>query len=234
MDKSKDSEFENIDELKWLPYIGDNYFNSDKKVLIIGESHYREDNEKSKKWNDDKTFTRDIHSNIAIAKDYTKTKFFHNLNRALFRNDKRIDTTVLWNKLAFYNFVQSSMRTRESRPNQADYLNGWIAFFTLTSILNPEFCLFIGVEASNYIKKAISTSNYKIKSCIRFEKIHNTFPREIILEKPEGKELKLLFIKHTSQFFSWDKWNSFMKSRYENELNWLKSGIWVPKNHTTP
>lgn len=230
MDKSKDSEFKKITELKWLPFIGKKYFDSDKKIMIIGESHYRKDNQTSIEWNNKPTFTRDIHSMIALGKKDDQTKVFYYLNRALFRNDSKIDTKVLWAKLAFYNFVQSSMHTRKSRPNENDYLKGWSNYFKLLPILKPDFCLFIGVQASDYLEKAIKKSEFKINEFKKSEKINGTFPREVTIENPKGKEIKLLFIKHTSNFFSWDEWNVFMKNRYESELNWIKSGVIKPRN----
>ena len=230
MDISKDEIFADINGLKWFPYVGENYFPSDRKVLIIGESHYRDNNQPSIDWNNKPTFTREIHKIIALDKKYDRTKVFYYLNRALFRNDERIDTKILWAKLAFYNFVQSSMHTRKSRPNEDDYLKGWVNYFKLLPILNPDFCIFIGVEASNYLQKAIDKSDFKIKNFKTLEKINGTFPREVKIVHPNGKETKLLFIKHTSNFFSWDDWNVFMKKRYESELNWIKSGVYRAKN----
>lgn len=226
MDKSRDSDFEQIEQLKWLPYIGEDYFSSDKKIMVIGESHYRDDNQHSIDWNNKPTFTRDIHKIIALDKKYERTKVFYFLNRALFRNDERIDTKILWAKLAFYNFVQSSMHTRKSRPNEDDYLKGWVSYFKLLPILNPDFCIFIGVEASNFLEKAIEINEFKISDIKKSEKINGTFPREVKITQPNGKETKLLFIKHTSNFFSWDDWNIFMKKNYESELNWIKSGVY--------
>ena len=230
MDKSQDCKFENISELKWLPFIGDEYLSSKNKILIVGESHYQENNENSKQWNNKSSFTREIHSKIAIEKKYNKTKIFYNLNRALFRNDDRIDTNILWNKLAFYNFVQCSMNTRKSRPNKQDFIDGWLTFFKLTAILKPESCLFIGVRASDFLETVIEKTDYELKSLQKLEKINNTYPRKATLIDPTGKEIKLLFIKHSSQFFSWNEWNNFMRNQYPNELKWLKSGIWLPKN----
>lgn len=230
MNKSKDFEFNKIKELKWSPYIGDKYYDSDKKILFLGESHYHDNNLNSIKWNNKPTFTREIHSEFAIRKNDKRTKLFYNLNRALFRNNDRIDTNILWNKLAFYNFIQSSMNTNKSRPNKNDFMKGWSTYFKLIEILKPEFCLFIGTESSKYLEKAIKFSEYEIIKFEKFEKINNTFPREVKIKNIEGKVITLIFIKHTSQFFSWNEWNIFLKKEYQNEIEWLKKGIWLPKN----
>ena len=41
----EDQELLDIPNLKWLPWIGKNYINQNLKTLIVGESHYGEDNE---------------------------------------------------------------------------------------------------------------------------------------------------------------------------------------------
>ncbi|RTE55455.1 hypothetical protein EHW67_02495 [Arenibacter aquaticus] len=65
-DKSLDLEFNKIDELKWTPWIGENYLNntSAPKVLIIGESHYEwdkeEDDQESIEYLKNPDFTRNF------------------------------------------------------------------------------------------------------------------------------------------------------------------------------
>ena len=36
----KDSELNSIPKLSWLPWVGSNYLNNTKRMLIIGESQY--------------------------------------------------------------------------------------------------------------------------------------------------------------------------------------------------
>ena len=35
-----DKQFETIEGLSWLPWVGHNYINSKRRILIIAESHY--------------------------------------------------------------------------------------------------------------------------------------------------------------------------------------------------
>ena len=150
MNKSKDSKFQKISKLKWLPFIGEKYFDSNKRIMIIGESNYQEENEQSIKRNNKITFTREVLSELAIKKQYQKTKMFQNLYKALFRTDK-INTIELWKKLVFYNFIQRPMTNNLHRPKKSDFLDGWKTYFKLIQILDPELCLFIGVQSSNTI-----------------------------------------------------------------------------------
>jgi hypothetical protein len=224
MDKSKDFDFRNITELKWLPYVGNEYFKSNYKVMIIGESHYQKDSKESIKRNNTITFTREILKDKGIAKDYKETKIFQNLYKALFRTDN-IDTTALWKKLVFYNFVQHPMITNLKRPSKINFIGGWKAYFKLIEITKPDFCVFIGVKSSETISEGIKGTGYLIVSEKKYQKINGTFPREVIIKK-DNDEIKLLFIKHTSQYFSWNNWNKYLKQNYETQVNWIKSGIW--------
>ena len=36
----EDNQLEEVTELKWLPWIGKEYFNTEHRLLIVGESHY--------------------------------------------------------------------------------------------------------------------------------------------------------------------------------------------------
>ena len=57
LDTSLDVKFEKIDSLKWLPFIGQNYFHEKIKTLVVGESHYVPINEEPEFYNND-TWTR--------------------------------------------------------------------------------------------------------------------------------------------------------------------------------
>jgi hypothetical protein len=225
MNTSKDSEFIEVENLKWLPFVGDNYFQTDKRVMIIGESHYRKDDKNSIKRSNDNKFTREIVDDIAILKNYYKTKFFQNLYKTLFRTDN-INTVELWKKICFYNFIQRPMTTSLERPSKSDYKEAWKVYFKLIKLTSPELCIFIGVGAFNSIWSTINKTNYSIISHNHSEKINNTFPREVIIKDKDGKEIKLVFIKHTSQFYSWKLWNGYLRESYESEMDWLKAGIW--------
>ena len=40
LSQDKDRYFMDIENLSWLPWVGVNYFQSKRRVLIIAESHY--------------------------------------------------------------------------------------------------------------------------------------------------------------------------------------------------
>jgi hypothetical protein len=60
MNTNKDKEFKNVENLKWLPFVGQNFFNSpnENKMLIVGESHYHDKSEESILKHDNPLYTR--------------------------------------------------------------------------------------------------------------------------------------------------------------------------------
>ena len=44
---------------------------------------------------------------------------------------------------------------------------------------------------------------------------------------------KILFIKHSSQFFSWNKWNEYLKNEIGNQLSWFEERIDISETKIT-
>ncbi|WP_421947388.1 hypothetical protein [Phaeodactylibacter xiamenensis] len=178
-----DIKLSNIDKLKWLPFVGSEYFNNscDNRLMIIGESHYLSEKDFSSGMDKNLSLTRDIVDWIGIKKNYGRTRFFQNLYLALFQKDK-IDLPRFWEMISFYNFVQRPMKTRKSRPSANDFINGWEVFFELVEILKPNKCIFIGTSASKYRNTAISKSNFTIVNFKKAEKISRTRPRILTIK----------------------------------------------------
>ena len=210
-----DPHLEKIQDLKWLPWIGIDYFNSEPRILIVGESHYLlpEDNPYYEKNKDEvnspeKDFTRNVVQTFCI--DHKKVQpMFDNLNRCLFgkRDMKKITLDMRkakWQQLAFYNFVQRPMENNQKRPTGEDLENGWKVFAELIKILQPTECIFIGVAAAD--------SSYNPYKCRHGkEKVGNVVPR-LFSVKIEEQTCQCIAIKHTSHHFSWKKWREYLKN----------------------
>lgn len=232
--KDYDNSLSQIDGLKWLPWVGD-HFNSAPpacKILVVGESHYQdEDDQKSIDKHKSPDYTRKVIRDIAINRNYYNTRLFPNLHRAIFRTDK-FDSEAFWNSVCFYNFVQRPMnKTKNEKPSNSDFYNGWKPFFELVEVLNPSVCLFSGVIAANFLAQATKDSGLEMPQIHRGEKISRTFPRKTVLWDKSGRPHKLEFIQHTSHHFSWRKWNDYLKTEIPAQLEWLEKEI---KENITP
>jgi len=80
-----DNNLRQISSLNWLPWIGENYDNQKIKLMIIGESHYA-NGEQEQKYNN-KQYTRIIHKETAVLRNYYNIKVYANFHRAMFGND---------------------------------------------------------------------------------------------------------------------------------------------------
>lgn len=218
-----DIELKNVIGLKWLPWIGDQFLSvpNDKRLLIVGESHYHDSTPQSIQKHNSPIFTREVIEELAIERCYYGTKIFPNLHRALFRNDE-FDSSTFWNLVSFYNFIQRPMETNNGRPSNKDFNNGWNVFLEIMSILKPKTCLFIGTTAANYMVNALQQTKYTTESVKWDEWISNASPKTAIIKDKENNETHIIFIKHTSQFFNWDKWNDYLQTKIPKELKWFE------------
>ena len=53
------------------------------------------------------------------------------------------------------------MNSSKGRPSGLDFITSWETFFPLVEILQPQVCLFIGLEASNSFDLGISKTEWK-------------------------------------------------------------------------
>lgn len=216
-----DHHLEKIQDLKWLPWIGIDYFTSDERLLIVGESHYLlpEDDPYYEKNKDEAglpDFTRNVIQTKCID-DKTKAQpTFDNINRCLFGNQKMTadDRAEKWKHLAFYNFVQRPMKTNQKRPKSEDWEKGWKVFAELITIIKPTECIFIGVAAADKSPKRYGCKKSKKKA------VGNVPPRFFSIPIDGQKSIPCVAIRHTSHHFSWEKWCQLLKN--EKFLSWLQ------------
>ena len=230
LDLSKDNALDKIPSLTWLPWIGKNYFNSNKKLLIIGESHYSDGiteeaffhNQKLAYRND---FTRNTIYQTQIQKAY-EHKPLKNLFTALF-GSSAIDENKVWSELAYYNFVQRSMNYSTSngeknteQPTIKDFDLGGETFIELVKILKPTDCIFIGVRAAEPFERMMDKLNIKRTDRVVHPEINNVSPRTASITM-DGQPINLTFIKHTSAYFSPEAWSGFL-GKYTDTLKTIK------------
>ena len=215
-----DVNFEKIDGLNWLPWVGKEYFDSERRILIVGESHYLTGSEKNLQEVSQQDFTRNVIQTKCIDDKEKPQPTFDNLARCLFgdeimEREKRIE---VWKHLAFYNFVQRPMKTNKKRPKLKDMEIGWKVFAELIKILKPTECIFIGFAATDS-----SNNPYKCKRSK--EKVGRSAARLFSAKIDEQNTCQCIAIKHTSQYFSWKSWRKFLKEKYPEMMEYLKYQI---------
>jgi len=222
MDTQKDLEFKSVENIKWLPFVGSRFFETpeENRVLIVGESHYHDNTEESIIKHDNPYYTRIVINELAIDRFYWNTKIFPNFHKTLFGNDD-FDTNIFWNLVSYYNFIQRPMETNKGRPSSKEFSGSWKTFFDIVKILKPKVCLFIGNTSADQLLKAIPDSGFSCEKVNWVEQINGAYAKVALIKNEENEEIKILFIKHTSQRYTWQKWNAYLNKTIEKELSWF-------------
>lgn len=221
-----DELFTQTENLKWLPWVGDRFSSLSycKKLLIVGESHYHDNTHAGIEKHNSPTYTREVIEELAIERWYYGTKIFPNLHKALFRNDN-FDSSAFWSLVSFYNFIQHPMETNKGRPTYDDFYNSWFPFLEVVKILKPKICLFIGTSAADSLTNALQDTDFKTGGVVWEDFISNAYAKTTSITDIEGNETQLIFIRHTSQMFSWSKWNEYLQKKIPNELVWFSQQL---------
>lgn len=224
---SKNKELNQIKNLKWLPWVGKSFENNQRRLLIIGESHYAQGNDfdsfkKDLDLVNEPNFTKNSIQQTQIEKHY-QLKPIDNLLKALYPNDN-INVEKFWENVAFYNFIQRPMHGIEDRPTNQDFDLGWDVFSEIIKVLQPTDCIFIGVKAAESVERMMDTLKVKRENRIYFEKIGGVIPAGIRIFNP-NQPIDISFIRHSSAHFSPPNWHPFITSRHQQVINELKTKI---------
>lgn len=180
---------------KQLLYIGKKYENT--HLLIVGESLYTDD-EHMDEFHDKDILGKIIRQN-AIDKE---VKLFKNLNRTLMGTEGGYNTQAIWESVAYCEFIPRILDYTDyaEQPNADDFEKGKAGFEKIIKILEPRYCLFLGVRAIDCLGGEKMKNNY-----------NHVWARKCEL-KYDGGKVACMGIKHPSSFFSWKKWSKFLVS----------------------
>lgn len=161
--------------LTFYPYIGKNYRSQSFKILTLGESHYFGE-EDMQRFQQDRNhphitgITQDVVKRFLAYKQgkgafhrwmNTFTKYANALaNQKLSPQD----CVEMWEKTAFYNFVQTPMPNPRISPTQEDFKNSRSAFEQVLKNLQPNFIIFWGHRLWNNFEK----DNYSVENGINY------------------------------------------------------------------
>lgn len=208
-----DEQLKKIDNLKWLPWIGQNYHKT--RTIILGESQYEDGDE----WQEDNIEA----TRILIGKRFTgdRGKIYSNTEKVLLslENPTQAQGNFFWKSVAYWNLVPRLMSERDNRPNDADFDNGWKLFFNIIEVLQPmpTTCIVLGKSSSGrlgyYLNNTDTSWERNASEFYEAEKIIN-------LSK-NGNQLKLIFINHPSGSFGFD-YQHWSKLISDNEPNLQK------------
>jgi hypothetical protein len=221
MNKNYDSQFKKIKNLKWLPWIGDNYSDSSSKLLIVGESHYLWKGEKdADKELNSKYFTRDIvfNNHQGHLQEVGRIKPLDSLEK-VFTNNRELSMDykkLFSDSYSYCVLIQRGLASIEERPCRKDFILGWNTLSNIIRIICPKTIIFIGVTSANYLCPDI-INPLLLHETLTKEKIliNRTYPRKCIFSSSLNNRIRGIFIKHTSKYFSYNKWNHYIKRYFD-------------------
>ena len=219
IDRNFDDRFDSVPGLTWHPWVGARYptRGAGKKLLIVGESHYvpasRKDLEVAlQEYNQQKSSTRDVIFESPVMRDFPN-KTLSNITKLLFA-DAEVVPSVFWGNVAYYNFVQRPMNYQVvERPKPEDFAHGWEVFEAVVEILEPAYCVFIGVEAANSFCGHLQRRDPSLQGVSKVEKVGRTWGRRAAISVA-GKSIELYFVQHAGKYFSWERWNQYLNKHH--------------------
>lgn len=115
-----------------------------------------------------------------------------------------------WNSVVYHNLVLRHMPTIKSRPQYDDYKEGWIKYLSLIDTIEARECLVYGIESKKYnsLIELLNEREIEYKYDRLPTKVGRSYPRIIEIKDMSHK---ILFIKHPSAFFNWQKWGEIIK-----------------------
>ena len=228
-DRSRDFEFDCLiksGHLTWRPWIGADWLKAEKRILIVGESHYASKpdaknlEERVKQWQCDVDGTREVVLEDGIGR-WRWNPFLENLHRVFFGKDiNGEERVVLWRHLAFCNFIQCPMDDCNKRPGACEFSSGWPKFLELLKLLSPDRVIFSGVSAA----KCFADEMMKMGIDHRANRgiCRNRARPWILSANVAGRMLDMIAIRHTSRYFSWQAWREYLVQTIPDDMAYLQ------------
>lgn len=199
-----DTLLEKIPEIIHLPWIGKEYGKQERRILIVGDSHYGDKSEAGAI-----DFTRGIInrcSELTVSDSWNMQK---NLLYTIGIKDEQV--ARFWLSVAFCNIVQEPMPTRDTKPTYEQFVNGGKILKETINIIRPTDCIIVGVRCERNC--AIREWEHSgILSKQWGERINGTDPFYGTYTYPDGEKMKVINIKHTSQGYKPEEWTGYIKS----------------------
>jgi len=203
------------------PWVGSCYDSgiNGKKIMIMGHVHVCGGCNKCKDRNEEcASFT------IKVVKDYIKwretgvvpsqgyegwLRTFLNFAKAFFGYEPNIkqEKCELWDKVLFYNYVQTSVSEWYQKPKSVDYKRSEVPFIEVINEYEPDIIIVWGSEAFNR-----TPDGGKYGEPITFENIQAI---RYIYSLNSGKQCSMIKIHHPSMYFSSSNWHEVIKSIIE-------------------
>ena len=139
-------------QVQFHPWVGSNYENMPRKILLLGDSHHGDEP------------GNDI-TQYVVQRFYQhqlkQKQFFNGIIWTLYGN--KSDLEDKYNNIAFYNYVQELVSGPRVRPPHDDYIAAQEPFVEVLEKLHPDMVISFGYTLRWYLQK-LTTDNWKVHS----------------------------------------------------------------------
>ena len=194
------------------PFVGKDYqkgfFNSGKKVLILGHSHYDADNAGYPCLH---SFTIDMMDGFLSGEDGPYYRGFTSQTKALLNRDITVDDRVeVWNQLAFYNFIQFDLEGPGVKETDEQFNNSIPAFKEVLEELRPDVIIVWGYSLFNALCP-LGEADGPYLTLFSGDRVRT---RWFVTSSPD----KALMIcqRHPSRGYSWHEWGEMFQKLFRD------------------
>ena len=187
------------------PWIGNKYNSrnnhfSGLRLLVLGESHYRDDPTQEEfsqdpGWVPYKNIHGEEQFTIFVLMTWGQVKPFATYTRAAnvllnTEGDRNPENAEIWNHVAFYNYV-STLVPNDGHPTEVQWQESMEPFITVLQNLEPDAVLMLGRRLTNWVSVN-----------------HHDHGEPVDLFDPYiNNDINYLGIKHPSRGFSYERAN---------------------------
>ena len=196
------------------PWVGKNYQTGgifDKKILVLGESHYCGNKKCMKNCGILKSpeggcedFTQNMIINYLNGYTDTWTPSFRKFERSLVNKETTIEESQnIWNSVAFYNFLQIAMERAREGGCAEDYEVAGTIFLEVINELQPDVIIVWGTSRLYYNMPGVKDGWIEGEELkIDGWKVPNGY-----YKLQNGKKSRVIAVYHPSTGYSWDWWH---------------------------
>lgn len=210
-------------KVHFCPWVGTDYktggvFN--KRIMVLGESHYCDDCDDNEDYTKSSDFTSgivneylDYRNGIAQYQKWMPT--YERFERSLVGHETTgEESRAVWQSVLFYNYIQVFMTASNQRPTSEQYQSAQIPFFEVLNRYEPDYLIAWG--KSDLFNHAPGT-NWQIGKDLSFA---DESGKSGAYKLDNGKLVKTLFVKHPAARFtpySWEKWYEIIKQFFAED-----------------
>lgn len=211
-----------MEHIFFEPWVGKNYKTGgifDKKILVLGESHYCG----NKKCMKDcgilnspeggcEDFTKKMMKKYLAGHTDTWTPTFRKFERSLINDITTLEkSNDIWNSVAFYNFLQIAMERAREGGGAEDYAVARIAFLEVINKLQPDLIIVWGTSRLYYNLPGIKDGwEYGEELEVDGWNVPNGY-----YQLKNGKKSRVIAVYHPSTGYSWDWWHKVISTEVQ-------------------